>query len=147
MAAEPPKEGTYSGSLFGFGGSKVTPIGKDRFLVVWEENSLSLTNGLFDHCTWHCFGEADIVSGVAQDRGRCVGTDPAGDQVIANVESEKHGPGLKSWSGTSTLVAGTGKYAGVTGPGTYEEHQPEFRSAAEGTFVSYSIVKGSYKLP
>jgi hypothetical protein len=148
IAADLPKEGTYSGTFSGFGAFKATPIGKERLLVVWDETAMSLTNGLLDHFTWRCFGESDVVNGVVQDRGRCVGTDPAGDQVVVGpIESEKHGPDLKSWKGTTgAFMAGTGKYTGITGSGTYEEHGGEFR-AVDGTFVSYSILKGSYKLP
>jgi hypothetical protein len=54
MAADLPKEGTFSFTYFGAGSFKATPVGKERVLLAWDENALSVGNGLFDHMTWHC---------------------------------------------------------------------------------------------
>jgi hypothetical protein len=148
MAADLPKEGTYSGTYSGFGTAKATPIGKERLLVVLDESGLQLSNGLFDHTTLHCWGLADYTNGVGQSHGYCVSTDPVGDQVVFSFgPDEKHAPDQKSWSGSTRLTTGTGTYTGISGGGTYVIHSNEFRPATEGTYVNYATFQGSYKLP
>ena len=148
MAADLPKEGPYSFTYAGFGTFKPTPVGKDLTLLTFDENGLSVGNGLFDHMTWHCWASGDITSGMAQYRGYCVGTDPSGDQVASTVASDgKYPQDAKSNSGTLTLMGGTGKYAGISGGHKYVNHGPEFRPASEGTYFSYTTNQGSYKLP
>jgi hypothetical protein len=148
MAADLPKEGTYSGTYSSFGTAKATAIGKERLLVAFDENGLTLTNGFGDHMTWHCWGWADFTNGMGQGQGYCVATDPAGDQVVWNFgPDEKHAPDQKSWNGSGTYTTGTGKYAGISGSGTYVIHSNEFRPAAEGTYLNYATIQGTYKLP
>jgi hypothetical protein len=53
----------------------------------------------------------------------------------------------KSYSGKFTFTTGTGKYAGISGGGTFTCHSPDFRTAAEGTYAQYCTDSGSYKLP
>ncbi len=142
------KEGTFSCTYSSFGTAKATAIGKERLLVVFDENGLKLTNGFLDHTTWHCWGLADFTNGMGQAHGYCVGTDPAGDQLVLNFgPDEKHAPDQKSWSGSLTYTTGTGKYAGISGGETYVIHANEFRPAVEGTFLNYATCQGSYKLP
>ncbi len=142
------KEGTWSGTYAAFGTSKATEIGKDRLLIVLDENGLSLSdNPLFDHTTWHCWGQGDFTNGTGQNRGYCVGTDLAGDQVVLDFVSERYKRGEKSVKGSLTLTGGTGKYAGITGSGTYVNDGPTFRATEKGTYFSHTTVHGSYKLP
>jgi hypothetical protein len=148
MAADMPKEGTYNDDYAAYGTAKATAIGKERVLVVWDENGLWLSKGLGNHMTWHCFGLGDITSGMEQDRGYCAATDPTGDQLVGDVASdEKYPAGAKSFSGKLTFTTGTGKYAGISGGGTFTCHGREFRTAAEGTYVNYCTNQGSYKIP
>jgi hypothetical protein len=148
MAADLPKEGTFTFTYSGAGTFKATPIGKERLLAAWDENGLSVGNGLFDHVTWHCWGIADTANRMSQWQGYCVTTDPAGDQIVAEVASDgKYPADAKSFRGTGKLTTGTGKYAGVSGGYTADLHAPEFRTAAEGTFAQYGTTQGSYKLP
>jgi hypothetical protein len=148
MAADLPKEGTFSVTWSGAATFKATAIGKERLVFAWDENSLAVGTGLFDHMTWHCFGLGDIANGMAQWNGYCVGTDTAGDQIAANVASDgKYAADAKSFPGLATLTTGTGKYAGISGSWKYVGHGPEFRTAAEGTYVEYGNLQGSYKLP
>ncbi len=44
------------------------------------------------------------------------------------------------------LTGGTGKFAGISGTGTYINHANEFRTATLGTFVNYLTFEGTYKL-
>ena len=148
MAAELPREGSYSGAFSCFGTYRATPVGAERLLVAFDENCLSLSNGILDHVTWHCWGTTDYTNGTGQGQGYCVGNDPDGDRLAANFgPDEPHTPHQKTWKSPSTLMAGTGKFAGIRGSGTYMNHANEFRPMADGTFVNYVTFEGSYKLP
>jgi hypothetical protein len=147
IAAGLPKEGTDSDTYTGFGTVKGSPIGKDRWLGSWEENGLTIGTGYTDHITWHCFGLTDISNGMAQDHGYCVGTDPDGDKIAADVGSDGKYAVAKSNGTSVTYTTGTGKYAGISGGYKYVCHSGEFRPAAEGTYHHYCSGQGSYKLP
>jgi hypothetical protein len=140
------KEETYSGTYSGYGTSKATPIGKERFVSTWDHNGLTLTNGALDHMTWHCWGLGDFTNGAGQGHGYCVGTDSAGDQVVLDVVDDKHTLDQKNWTGSGTFTSGTGKFAGVSGSGTYMVPN-DFRPGPEGTFVVYTKIQGSFKIP
>ena len=146
-AAAQMNEGTVSGTFAAFGTVKTTATGKERLLLAFDENGLSVTNGFLDHTTWHCSGLADFRNGVGQVRGFCAGNDPVGDHVVFDWESEKHPPDQKVVSGTFSWTGGTGKYAGIRGGGTYVDYSGEFRLLSEETVVSYITLQGNYKLP
>jgi hypothetical protein len=84
---------------------------------------------------------------MGQNQGNCVGIDPAGDQVVFSLGDEKHSPDQKAVNGTFTYTGGSGKYAGISGGGTFVSHSGEFRPAAEGTYLQYVTFQGSYKIP
>jgi hypothetical protein len=146
MAGDLPKEGTFTFTYSSAGMIKATPVGKERLLFAWDENGLSVANGLFDHMTWHCWGVGDTARGTTHVRGNCVTTDPAGDHVVTDVAGEWPAD-AKNFNVINKLTTGTGKYAGIGGIGTFVSHGPEFRTAAEGTYVAYGTTQGSYKLP
>ena len=102
-------EGTLSGTLAAFGTVNATTTGKERLVLAFDENGLSVTNGPLDHMTWHCSGLADFINGLGQARGFCAGNDPAGDQVVFNWESEEHTPDQKVVGGTFQLDRWHGK--------------------------------------
>src|SRR5262245_39826525 len=83
-SAQLAKEGTLSGTYSAFGTFKATAIGKERLLVVFDDNGFTVGQGLADHMTHHCWGMGDFNNGVGQDRGYCVGMDPSGDQLVGN---------------------------------------------------------------
>jgi hypothetical protein len=148
MAADLPKEGTFSGTYSAFSTNKATPIGKEGLVDAWDSNGLSLGNGFLDHATWHCFGLYDVMNNKAQWHGYCVATDPAGDQILTNVATDGSYPAdAKSYSASGKIMMGTGKYAGITGATTYVGHSPDFRTAVAGTIVENGPLQGSYKLP
>ena len=148
MAADLPKEDKFSVMLSGAGAAKVTAIGKERLLIAWDENDLTVGTGIFDHVTWHCFGLYEVMNAMAQAQGYCVVTDPAGDQIVGNIVIDgKPAADAKSYSVTGTITTGTGKYAGISGGWTFVVHGPEFRTATEGTYVTYGPLQGSYRLP
>ena len=88
MAADLPKEGTFSGTLSNSGTVKATPVGKERLLVMFDENGSVVSNGLLDHTTVHCWGLGDYANGVGQAHGYCVSMDPAGDQIVINITGD-----------------------------------------------------------
>lgn len=146
-ASAQAKEGTWSGTYSGFGTSKAVQIGEERLLTVFDENGLFVSDGMFDHTTWHCWGLADFTNGMGQAHGYCVGTDPAGDQVVLDFVSEKHPLAEKSFKGSFTVTAGAGKYAGISGSGTYVSDGNMFRPTEKGTYFGHNTAQGSYKLP
>jgi hypothetical protein len=155
MAADLPKEGTFNASYYGFGTYKATPIGKERLLFAFDENGLSLGDGLYDHVTWHCSGLAEFANegspwpggAMGAPHGFCVGTDPAGDKISGEFVHEKHRFDEKNIHASFTFTAGTGKYAGISGGHTYVAHVFQYRTADEGTYAIDFTCQGSYKLP
>ena len=147
MAADLPKEGSFSGTYAAFGTVKAAPMGKERLLLTFDQNGLSVGDGLLNHMTWHCWGLGDFTNGTGQSHGYCMGTDPAGEQVAINWGDEKHPLDQKTVTGSFTFTSGTGKYAGITGSGTYVDDGSEFRSTTEGTSFSHNTHHGSYKVP
>jgi hypothetical protein len=138
IAADLPKEGTYSGTYSNPGTYKAYPVGKERVAVSWEA----------DGATWHCFGLEDVASGTQQWHGYCILTDPAGDQIMTSVISEKHTQDTKNFGATGTFTAGTGKFTGIEGGVTFLCHNnAEFRTATAGTYVFLADLKAGYKLP
>ncbi len=148
MAADLPKQGTFSFTYSSYGVAKATQVGKDRLLVVLDENGLTVGDGPTDHMRWHCFGIEDATNGMAQSQYYCVGTDPSGDQIVLNGASDgKFAVDAKTFRGISTFTTGTGKYAGISGGFKFECHAAEFHAAPDGTYVNYCLSQGSYKLP
>ena len=148
IAGDLPKEGTYSTTYSTYGTFKAAQVGKDVVLLGWDESGLSIGKGILDHVTWHCWGLFNTLNGTSQTTGGyCVVTDPNGDQLASTIVGDKWPKEGKSFTGTATWLSGTGKYAGISGNYKYECHHPDFRTAAEGTYVQYCIMQGSYKLP
>jgi hypothetical protein len=146
MAGDLPKQGTYTGTYTVFGSVKFTQIGKERILLaISDENGMSLTNGFGDHLTWRCWGQGDYTNGIGQDSGYCVATDLSGDQIVDNWSDAKHELG-SAVKGTDLYTSGTGKYAGITGGGTFEVDAREFKTP-DGTYAIHGPMQGSYKLP
>jgi hypothetical protein len=148
MAADLPKEGTFSGTYAGALTFKTYPVGKEGTLLVFDDNSLTVGKGFLDHMTWHCFGISSITTGMEHFSGYCVVTDPAGDQIAADITNDESFPAdAKSRPAKGTFTTGTGKYAGISGSLTNVLHTPEFRSAVDGTKVRNGDMQASYKLP
>lgn len=68
----------------------------------------------FDRMTEHCSGQAFWGEhNPAPGTGTCLLTDLDGDQVLMNFTL------TAAYGGTKEIVGGTGKYAGITGQGTF----------------------------
>ncbi len=72
IAADLPREGTFTGTFSGFGTYKVSSVGAERIFVAYDENGFSLSDGPLDHMTWHCWGTTDYINGIGQGQGYCV---------------------------------------------------------------------------
>jgi hypothetical protein len=96
MAADLPKEGTYSGTYSSVGTVKATAVGKERVLIAFDEYGLSLGKGITDRMRRHCSGLIDLVSGIGQIHGHCATTDPDGNQIAVNFDGDKFSPAAKT---------------------------------------------------
>jgi hypothetical protein len=148
MAADLPKEGTFSATYSAVGTAKTTQIGKERVLIALDETGLSVGRGLFDHITWHCSGIENVTSGMGEYHGYCVATDPTGDQFVVNFnDGVKQAWPAKTYDYSGTLTTGSGKYAGISGTIKGECHAGDFRPVSAETYLDYCAPEGSYKLP
>jgi hypothetical protein len=147
-SADLPKEGTFSGMYAGAVMFKLYPVGKERAVSTFEDNSLTVGKGFLDHTTWHCLSVGSTMTGMQQFNGYCVVTDPSGDQIVADIASDGTYPAdAKVIPAKGMFTSGTGKYTGISGNLTNILHGPDFRSAEAGVFAAYGDFQASYKLP
>jgi hypothetical protein len=79
----------------------------------------------FDRMTEHCTGQYySDENHLTPTNGSCLYLDADGDKVMINWT------GKGSYAGTKQIVGGTGKYAGITGQGTYTG--TDLKAPAEG---------------
>jgi hypothetical protein len=154
LSASPPvlaqmmKEGTTNGTYYAYGTFKGTPVGKERLLITFEDNGLSVGQGITDHMTWHCWGTGDFINGIGKNHGYCLGIDTARDQVALDwSDTEKHTLDAKEVAGSYTYTTGTGKFAGITGTGTTVDRGNAFKPLTEGSYLVESSYQVGYKLP
>jgi hypothetical protein len=106
MAGELPKEGAYSITWTFSGSYDSIEVGEERvafvsniIIVVWNDAE----EGFFHNMTGDC-----ISMGVGEElSGYCSYRDADGDKLFENFKEEVEG------KGTTTILGGTGKYAGV----------------------------------
>ena len=148
-AGDLPKEGTYTATSSVDGTYKATPIGKERVLNTFDENGLSVGSGLLNHLTWHCWG-VDATSRTVGLSTTATASEltrwrPSRQQLrerrkIPRGRKEFQRGRLHSYRAPGSMLASAVAISmWVT--------RPEFRTAAEGTFVEYTTIQGSYKLP
>jgi hypothetical protein len=147
LAGELPKEGKVSATYNAVGSWKPITAGKNLAAWIWDETGFSNgeTGTLFDHLTWQCMGVGALANSEMTNKGNCVATDPSGDQIFIDVVGDPNAVDAKAISGKATLIDGTGKYAGISGGYVYVLHGPEFKLAAEHTYVQYGNGEGNYK--
>jgi hypothetical protein len=148
-AAAPARagEGKLSGTYAGWGTIKATQIGEDRLLTINDHNAVGVNSDpMFGHLAAHCWGLGDYTKGVGQVHGYCVFTDPAGDNFVSSWASETWSLSQETFKLPFTLSSGTGKFAGITGTGTYTDSGNMFKPLP-GTYYVYGTTEGTYKLP
>lgn len=145
-AAAQAKEGTWKSTLLGRGHTQGRWVG-NWLLFVYDENGTTDGDGIFDHTTWHCWGRGDFLNEVGFTHGGCIGIDPTRDMAVLNFLSDKHPLDQKIIKGWFKFTAGTGKYAGITGTGSYTNDGAMLKTSEQGTYVSHNTIEGNYKLP
>ncbi len=120
-AAELPKQGTDSfTNIWVSTISNSMQQGSNTF-ITYELNGISQNDAggpMFNLFGLRCVGMWDgRGGGEFNDRGTCTYTDKDGDHIFAPYTS-------KGWHGTYEVVAGTGKFAGITGTGEYTINNP-----------------------
>ena len=143
LAGELLKKGPYSTSWTFSGPYTVVQIGEEKW--AWSSRfTLVVSNdageGVLHNMSGNCVGMGSQEPNAPfTDSGYCSFFDAAGDKIFAYWYEKETG------KGTTTLLGGTGKYAGIQGSDTYEYvYTPD---APEGTFNGYGHGKGSYTLP
>jgi hypothetical protein len=143
-----PREGSSSYVTLGSGTMKVLPMGKERSQVSWEFLGVQVSEdgkGITHNASVRCVGVSHVVNdGMEGYLNACTLTRPDGDQIFVTEKLVSGKRGAAS-SGTSTIVGGTGKLAGIQGGSEWTRFF--VRPAADGTFQTVTRSKASYKLP
>jgi hypothetical protein len=67
--------------------------------------------------TWHCIGTTSIMVGMIRFSGFCLATDPAGDQIVADVVSDGTFPVTeRNRPAKGVFTSGTGKLLALPAP-------------------------------
>jgi hypothetical protein len=145
VAADLPKEGNFTATFNGYGTYKAIAVGKTRYQSSYEIDGFVLGEGILDHLTYHCMGMNGRHDQTRHSVNFCVLTDKDGDQIAEDID-ETYPNGAKEVHGTGMLVAGTGKYEGISGEVNFSSYQNAFRTAADNAFINYGKGEGHYKL-
>jgi hypothetical protein len=117
LAGEMPKEGTDSFTNTWLITNLNTMKVGDRTLGTYEFSGVhqNVQGDATTDMGMRCLGIYDDVAGKApqQEHGACTFTDNDGDKIMATYERKTAGGGIE------TLVAGTGKFAGISGTGEW----------------------------
>ena len=117
-SADMAKEGTETHTNTWMGTSPTTPIKVGDHTVGTYEISGIRHNDNPDavsaNMALRCLGIYETVgTGPQRGRGSCIYTDKDGDQIMSTYEPKSESGGIE------TLVAGTGKFAGISGTAEY----------------------------
>jgi hypothetical protein len=148
IASDLPKEGKVNGTFSSVGTFKAMAVGKIFTAGIFDENGIGLGTPPLDHVTYRCIGVYTNLNGVAKAEGRCVNTDPSGDQFFGeftvDLDSNNNG------KGKNVYLGGTGKFEGMGGGHNYVLHGGDFKVSPEltaaSTYVQQGIFEGEYKL-
>ena len=87
----------------------------ERALIISEQNGISLNDnggGMFNDMGTRCISLEEIIGSERHAWGGCTFTDKDGDQIMLSLDR-------RGDAGNATLVAGTGKFAGISGTAEY----------------------------
>ena len=100
--------------------------------------------GFGDRLTARCVGSIRALKGKIEfEYNMCEYTDPAGDKFYSKLENVSSD--ADKVVNRTTLISGTGKYAGITGG--WDVVRRSHRPPADGEGMSSVKISGSYKLP
>ena len=97
--------------------------------------------GAFDAMSGECGGHFTAGATGVDAIGQCQFADADGDKMLVGIPQNHNG------SGTWKFVAGTGKYAGITGGGEFKPLRQFPPAINQGKAIACNIVTGTYKLP
>ena len=142
-----PREGSISSRANWTGTFDILPMGKELVQMNYNGYGIAVSDtgkGLLHNATAHVVGGLLGVKGVYEnDSGLICYTRTDGDQVFLTYKCS--GTMGKSAKGIATIVGGTGKFEGITGTIEFTRHS--LRAPTKGAFGSFSISKGTWKLP
>ena len=121
QAADMPKEGTDSVTNTWMITSVSTLKVGDHSFTIAEANGITrndIGGSMFNNFGFHCVGTNEITGSAVHGHGACTWTDKDNDQILTNYESNAAG------AGHSTLVAGSGKFAGISGTSEFTVQFP-----------------------
>jgi hypothetical protein len=147
--AELPKEGKYDTTACYTGTSNDIAFSKTIFASTYELVGTNLSNppgGMFNKTSFRCVGSNIILSGKLSVTTFCELVDRDGDNFLTRLIISDGTIGEDDLHGTNetTVIAGTGKYEGMTRTATNENYA--VTSAKPGTFQRCGRVAGTYKL-
>ena len=144
--AELPKEGPVAATGAFHSNFKVVSVG-DLTQIAYDAKGGFVADkpgGFGDRLTAHCIGSARTLKGKIEfEYNMCEFTDPAGDKLYSKLENVSSD--ADKVVNKTTLISGTGKYAGITGG--WEVVRRSHRPPAEGEGMSSVKITGTYKLP
>jgi hypothetical protein len=141
IAADLPKEGSYDFVSCFTGTSNTVTFSKTHWASTTELTGTSQTNppgGLYDKVSFRCLSMDVTVDGKTTATSMCEGIDKDGDKYLSHFVND----GQKT---TRSVVAGTGKYDGLTSSGTTKNMGP-FPSLKPGTVQNCIQQTGTYKM-
>jgi hypothetical protein len=142
LAADLPKEGTYDFMSCFSGTSNVMEFSKTHTGNTSEIRGTVQSNppgGLFDKVAFRCISMNYSADGKPSGMTLCEGVDKDGDKYLSHLVV------VDGQQSTRRVVAGTGKYEGMTSSGTAASVGP-FGSTGPGQIQSCTHQKGTYKL-
>ena len=143
---ELPKEGPVAATGVFHSNLKVIGVG-DLAQFAYEAKGGLVADkpgGFGDRLTVRCIGGFRALKGKIEfEYNMCEYTDPAGDKLYSKLENVSSD--ADKVVNKTTLISGTGKYAGITGG--WEVVRRSHRPPAEGEGVSSTKITGTYKLP
>lgn len=128
------------------GNAKLTPIESSADITVlgletWGiVSSTASTTKAFEKMTHHCVGYVHVAGGKRTMKGVCKYIDTDGDVLTGEFET------LPEKEGVWTFLAGTGKFKGIKGAGTYRTTLAG-KPVAEGTSQTCTRATGKYSTP
>jgi hypothetical protein len=137
-----PKEGSYDVTSCGSGTNSVVEVSKTARYSTNESVGITRSNppgGFLDMTTYHCMSLGGTLDGKYTGEMYCDVVDKDGDRYLSHFRNE---PGKPP---TSEVLAGTGKYEGMTRTGT-SQSMGQFPSVKQGASAGCARQTGTYKM-
>ena len=141
-AATFPKEGHYDYTACSTSTIQEINFSANHVARSTEQIGTTMSNppgGLFDNNSFRCVGMSSLIDGKAGGTTVCESVDPDGDKRLSRFSIASDG------SRTRELLAGTGKYAGMTMTTDYKLLGP-FPDVKPGVTQQCNHQTGTYKM-